>query len=68
MYKEKTVAIDNVKKLINKGELDRDYVIRTMLDYMGEQGVQDMANATSLFATEGEFDFGDDIDDDYFDD
>ena len=68
MYKEKTVAIDNVKKLINKGELDRDYVIRTMLDYMGEQGVQDMANATSLFATEAEFDFGDDIDDDYFDD
>ena len=68
MYKEKTVAIDNVKKLINKGELDRDYVIRTMLDYMGEQGVQDMANATSLFATEDEFDFGDDMDDDYFDD
>ena len=66
MYKEKTVAIDNVLKLVKSGELDRDYVIRTMLDYMGEQGVQDMASATSLFATEAEFDFGDDIED--FDD
>ena len=54
------VATNNVLKLVKSGELDRDYVIRTMLDYMGEQGVQDMAYATSLFATEEDWDFGDD--------
>jgi hypothetical protein len=60
MLKEETVAIDNVLKLVKSGELDRDYVIRTMLNYMGEQTVQDMAYATSLFATEEDWDYGDD--------
>lgn len=51
------IATENLIKLTKSGELDPQYVLEVVLNYMGERSVQDMAYATSIFATEEEWDY-----------
>ena len=54
------IATKNLIKLTKSGELDAQHVLEVVLNYMGEQGVQDMAYATSIFATEEDWDIDED--------